>query len=173
MALRRQQSYLSCRRSRFRIQLPCLASPCSDFDSSKSSNWQRRRLTTRTPTQRHQDTGNVQRPINIFSINRNKEGNNMKCKETAAIFPLTTYRDNVDPADRWNHDKGNWPWTWPAWLSGPTWHLCLCSCFDGKRTSMTVDMGKICTVTPRNTGRQGTNKSHLLLTGFHYCQYGN
>ena len=27
------------------------------------------------------------------------------------------------------------------------------------------------TVTPRNTGRQGTNKFHLLLEDFRYCQY--
>ena len=27
------------------------------------------------------------------------------------------------------------------------------------------------TVTPRNTGRQGTNKFHLLLADFCYCQY--
>ena len=27
------------------------------------------------------------------------------------------------------------------------------------------------TVTPRNTGRQGTNKFHLLLADFRYCQY--
>ena len=27
------------------------------------------------------------------------------------------------------------------------------------------------TVTPRNTGRQGTNKFYLILTDFCYCQY--
>ena len=27
------------------------------------------------------------------------------------------------------------------------------------------------TVAPRNTGSQGTNKFHLLLTDFRYCQY--
>ena len=27
------------------------------------------------------------------------------------------------------------------------------------------------TATPRNTGRQGTNKFHLLLADFCYCQY--
>ena len=27
------------------------------------------------------------------------------------------------------------------------------------------------TVTPRNTGRQGTNKFHPLLADFRYCQY--
>ena len=27
------------------------------------------------------------------------------------------------------------------------------------------------TVTPRNTGRQGTNKFHLLWADFRYCQY--
>ena len=28
-----------------------------------------------------------------------------------------------------------------------------------------------CTVAPRNTGSQGTNKFHLSLADFRYCQY--
>ena len=31
----------------------------------------------------------------------------------------------------------------------------------------------ISTLTPRNTGRKGTNKFHLLLADFCYCQYRN
>ena len=33
------------------------------------------------------------------------------------------------------------------------------------------EMTKNDTVAPRNTGRQGTTKSHLLLADFCYCRY--
>ena len=43
----------------------------------------------------------------------------------------------------------------------------------GKKCDLSVDVltEKQTAVTPHNTGRQGTNKFHLLLADFRYCQY--